>query len=657
MTELDLPHAATLRNLVSSGTNFLEKGRVQEAFAYFSRALAVEPGNIDSVHLYGVACEQPLGLSDSAKFLKRATILRPTFAAALSNLGATQSKIGDIRGALQSQKKALVLDPALSAAYMNISGIHARDSEHDLASRFSIRRLRFSPNDDQSLHNLAVAMTRLNRIDDADIAYQKTLVLAPHRSDSIFGFYKTHDDKVLKKLKSKWLIRAACIDPYSAAFHSELGLRLADLENYQEAAACFQRAMTLDPTEQEHCNNLGLSLGNIYQDIQALRFFSRAMILQRQNAFAHYNAGISLSHAGFLDESTKSYERACVIDPSHIDSLWNRSHALLLAGNYELGWREFEWRWLIEKFRNLRRTKIKKASFSDWESLHGKTILLIAEQGLGDTIQFVRYAPLLSLKGARVAISAQGPLTRLLANQSGIDVVTAWGEPLPPHDAQYFMMSLPLLFGTTLDSVPFGDSPYLRALPFDVARWSACLDAHLPVTAGAPRRLRVGIVWNGGFRPDQPDVWSLNKRRNVPLKLIADALDNPDIDFVSLQKGDPAESEIRGKENHFWRKARFCNPTSELKDFADTAALVSNLDLVIGVDTSTTHLSGALGVPTWLLNRYDTCWRWLLRRDDSPWYQSLRIYRQESNCDWQPVLSRVANDLRQYALDHRTEHP
>jgi len=657
VTQTNSQQAETVRSLVFSGTNSLEQGSVQEAIFCFSRALAIEPGNIDPVHLYGIACEQTLGLSDSAKFLKRATSLRPHFVAALCNLGAIRSKIGDADGALHTQTKALVLDPALSATYMNIAGLHARQNAHELASRFYIRRLRFSPGDDQSLHNLAVAVTRLNRIDDADIVYQKTLALAPHRSDSMFGFYKTHDDKVIKKSKSMWLIRAACIDHYSAAFHSELGLRLADLENNKGAAACFQRAMALDPAEQEHCNNLGLSLGNLYQDTQALRFFSRALVLHRQNAFAYYNAGISLGNAGQLNESIKSYERACVIDPSHIDSLWNRSHSLLLAGNYELGWREFEWRWLIKKFQNLRRTKIKKANWSGRVPFNGKTILLVSEQGLGDTIQFVRYAPLFSLKGATVAVSAQGPLTRLLANQSGIDVVTAWSEPLPPHDARYFMMSLPLLFGTTLESIPFGDSPYLRALPNEISHWSAYLDAHLPVAAGSPRRLRVGVVWNGGFRPDQPDVWSLNERRNVPLKLFADALDNPDIDFVSLQKGDPAESEIRGKENHFWRQARFCNPTPELKDFADTAALVSNLDLVIGVDTSTTHLSGALGVRTWLLNRYDTCWRWLLNREDSPWYQSLRIYRQGPNRDWQPVLLQVAQDLRRRALDHATGHP
>jgi hypothetical protein len=224
---------------------------------------------------------------------------------------------------------------------------------------------------------------------------------------------------------------------------------------------------------------------------------------------------------------------------------------------------------------------------------------------------------------------------------------------MPSFDLHCPLMSLPLAFGTTLETIPYGKEAYLQALPADVERWGRWLEERLGDTSSvgsdeAParsRRPRVGLVWNGGFRADQPELWAVNERRNVPLGLFAGALDLPGIDFVSLQKGDPAESELRAREGEYWQAGRLLNAAGELNDFADTAGLIANLDLVISVDTSTAHLAAALGKPVWILNRYDTCWRWLLGREDSPWYGSVRLYRQGADRDWRPVLERVAGDL------------
>jgi hypothetical protein len=233
------------------------------------------------------------------------------------------------------------------------------------------------------------------------------------------------------------------------------------------------------------------------------------------------------------------------------------------------------------------------------------------------------------------------PLVRLMSCQPWVSEAVKLGDAVPAYDVHCPMMSLPLAFGTTLETIPFGREAYLRALPEEVERWRERL--------GVRSRPRVGLVWNGGFRADQPELWAVNERRNVPLELFAQALDIEGIDFVSLQKGDPAESEIRGREGEYWKRGRLYNYTSELSDFADTAGLIANLDLVISVDTSTAHLSAAMGKPTWILNRYDTCWRWLLDREDSPWYGSVKLYRQGADRDWRPVLQRVSADLRQFA--------
>lgn len=182
-------------------------------------------------------------------------------------------------------------------------------------------------------------------------------------------------------------------------------------------------------------------------------------------------------------------------------------------------------------------------------------------------------------------------------------------------------------------------------MPQDVAYWANRLGAG----DAERRRLRVGLVWNGGFRPDQPELWEENSRRNIPLATYARHLDIDDIDFISLQKGDPNESELRGREREFWRRGGLVNPAADLHDFAATAGLIANLDLLVSVDTSTAHLAAALGKTTWILNRYDTCWRWLLEREDSPWYGSVRLYRQGADRNWEPVLQRVADDLRRLA--------
>jgi hypothetical protein len=322
-----------------------------------------------------------------------------------------------------------------------------------------------------------------------------------------------------------------------------------------------------------------------------------------------------------------------------------------------------EWRWNLKHGQFPGSMESGPASWCDAESLEGKTLLLTHEQGLGDTLQFCRYAPLAAARGARVVLQVPDSLVRLLRAQdwsaegtavSGRSVeVVSTADPLPSFDLHCPLMSLPLAFGTTLETIPFGKEAYLQALPAEVERWGRWLEERLGDTSSvgsdeAParsRRPRVGLVWNGGFRADQPELWAVNERRNVPLGLFAGALDLPGIDFVSLQKGDPAESELRAREGEYWQAGRLLNAAGELNDFADTAGLIAHLDLVISVDTSTAHLAAALGKPVWILNRYDTCWRWLLEREDSPWYGSVRLYRQGADRDWRPVLERVAGDL------------
>jgi hypothetical protein len=259
---------------------------------------------------------------------------------------------------------------------------------------------------------------------------------------------------------------------------------------------------------------------------------------------------------------------------------------------------------------------------------------------LGDTIQFCRYATLVAQLGATVLLEVQSPLLELLSGLEGVCQVVAEGETVPPFDYHCPLMSLPLAFRTTIGTIP-AHIPYIIAEPSKAAYWQTKLGEH--------HKPRVGLVWSGGFRPNHPEIWEINERRNIPLELIA-RINLPEFDFYSLQKGDPAESELLLREQEVWPETNLFNFAHELNDFSDTAALIENMDLVISVDTSSAHLAAAMGKPVWILNRYDNCWRWLLDRDDSPWYPTVKLYRQQRLGDWVSVLEQVRTDVSKSCL-------
>jgi hypothetical protein len=308
----------------------------------------------------------------------------------------------------------------------------------------------------------------------------------------------------------------------------------------------------------------------------------------------------------------------------------------LQLGRFEHGWRQYEWRKKGDK--PIAARNFPQRPWLGEEDIAGKTLFLWYEQGFGDTIQFCRYAKLAEARGAKVVMAVQRPLRALL--KESFPTIQFIDQDEVPTDFGYHcpLMSLPLAFGTTLATIP-ANIPYLEADAEKSLFWREKL--------GAKNKPRVGLVWSGGFRPNQPELWAVNRRRNIPLAKLA-MLKNPDIEFYSLQKGEAAEAELADAMRNHCDGPRIIDVTGLLDDFSDTAALTENLDLVISVDTSTAHLAGALGKPVWILNRVDTCWRWLLDRTDSPWYPTARLYRQEKAGDWDAVVQRVKTDLMSF---------
>lgn len=434
--------------------------------------------------------------------------------------------------------------------------------------------------------------------------------------------------------------QATKLAPGDAEAHNNLGALLKDLGRLEDAIASYQRALQAQPHFPEAWNNLGLALraqGDFVQAHEALR---RAVDLDPLTASSWSNLGVTLTMSGRHEEALACQDRALALEPGEPNFRWNRSLDLLALGKFKEGWHAFEARW-EQTNTSLSRRFPRERQWDGRNDIRGKTLLVHHEQGLGDSLQFCRFIPVLCEQGARVVVQVPKPLVRLLGSLQGVAQVIDRDDPVPGHDWHVPMMSLPACLGTDLGSIP-SRVPYLRADRDDAATWAHRLGRH--------DRPRVGLVWSGGVRTDLPKLHATNTRRNMAFAQMA-ALHLPGVDFFSLQKGDDAVAELHRDRPRHWPFPNLMDFTEELRDFADTAALVDNLDLVVSVDTATVHLAGALAKPVWILNRYDMCWRWRLDTQGSPWYPSARLFTQQTPLDWSPVITQVAQDLRHWAED------
>ena len=413
------------------------------------------------------------------------------------------------------------------------------------------------------------------------------------------------------------------------------GAAYQSLNRMEEAIKDYRAALLLKPQFPEAINNLGAALINYHKFDEALDLYSKALAMNPPvpEAF-HNNRGLVLQQIGRIDEALVDYDKSLELKPDLADARFNRSMCLLTIGdrgNYNHAWKEYESRYNKTSYP---KRDLPKPQWTGEESLEGKTIFVHGEQGIGDTLQFCRYAKLLKKRGAKVMFGVQNEVVTLLQRMDSVDIVIGDKSEIPPFDYHLPMFNLPLVFKTEVDTIP--NEPYFTADPEKVHEFS--------IKMGNKSKKRVGLVWSGGFRPNQPEVWAVNERRNIALeKLKPLQLDN--IELYSLQKGQPAEGELANSKD--WDC--LINLTPDLKSFDDTAALIANLDLVIAVDTSTMHLAAGMGKEVWLLNRFDTCWRWFLDRSDSPWYPTVKIFRQPKLGDWDSVIQQVKEELEKWS--------
>jgi tetratricopeptide (TPR) repeat protein len=511
----------------------------------------------------------------------------------------------------------------------------------------------------------AMALHRSGRLAEAEAAYREILARQPdnvecHRRLSSIAF--THadypralhhidaalaqvpDDAELHNNRAATLIelnqledaiasctRAITLDPASATAFNNRGAALRERERFEEALADYARATALKPDFAEAFSNTGIVLHELGRFMEALACYDRALALEPDDAIALFNRGITLGALGRFDEELASYSRAQAIAPNFINAHLNEAFCRLSIGDFERGWEKYEWRWRTPRGQRTRRTHAQP-EWNGRDHIAGKTVLLYAEQGFGDTIQFSRYVAMIAARGARIILEVQPQLKRLLSNLAGADTVLGYGEPSPPFDLHFPLLSLPRVLGTRLDTIPPLTKPL--SAPRDlIQQWEKRL--------GQKHGPRVGIVWSGYPHPANRN----DRKRSLPLQNIL-ALRDQRFSFVSLQKeitpGDRELLAARGPEiTHFG---------TELIDFAETAALASLMDVVVSIDTAVAHLAASLARPTVILLPFAPDWRWLHKREDSPWYPTARLVRQSRPGDWDWVLERVTGDLRRMSL-------
>ncbi|MGA2215484.1 MAG: tetratricopeptide repeat-containing glycosyltransferase family protein [Bryobacteraceae bacterium] len=483
--------------------------------------------------------------------------------------------------------------------------------------------LQIDPRSKSAYLSLADALLQLKLFQPASIACRQALLVAPGDREI--------SQKLAAALRAEGQLESArdVLQSLCAANSRDWGSRfllagvLADMGQEQQAIRHLQQAISLQPRFPEASNNLALLLRAAGETGEAEAQLRKALAIRPDYAAAWNNLGNLCVELSRTAEAADCYSRAISLDPEYAEAHTNRALVSLLHGNFDEGWREYEWRWKQPG------AQIRTLPRPAWDGslIEGKTILLHSEQGAGDTIQFIRYAGLLRQQGAKVLLHCQESLRTLLGGMPEVAQVFSGPVPAPEFDVHAPLMSLPRLFGTRVDSIPGfipGETPYLRPLA----------DSPAPRDLASCSSFRVGLVWRGN--PSHRN----DRNRSIPLDLLQDLAAVEGARFFSLQLN-PSGAEVQ------WLRSRTIFDLSPgLSDYAATAGCLAELNLLITVDTSVAHLAGALGRPVWTLLPACNDWRWLQDREDTPWYPSMRLFRQNGLRNWRPVADRVASDLR-----------
>ncbi len=650
----------TVKELVAQATVAYASGDFVRAIPIYDKVIALRPDHAEAHYKRGNALKD-LGRFDAALASYDAAVrYDPDFGYAWCNRGVILQSLSRYEAALASYDRAIALDSADAHAHTNRGSLLQTLSRWDGALASYDRALELDPRQAGTWFHRGNVLRALRRLDAASASYAQAVTLKPDLCEAHYnrGVLLEHTHQARAALAS--YDRAIAINPQLHQAHFNRAGVLKGLKELESALAGYDRAIAAKADYAEAHSNRGAVLQELGRWADALASYDRSITIMPGHAAGHFNRGNLLAASCRWDEALASYDRAIALDPGYAaahcergrvlmevkqpmeaissfsravalqpqfaEAQYNMSLALLLCGDYAGGWMQHEWRWKNAERLSLNEEQARTQPL--WlgaESPAGKTVLLYCEQGLGDTLQFCRFVKSVAALGATVILEVQAPLASLLAGLEGVSRVVVAGSLPPDIDYRCPLMSLPLALNTTLGTIPAA-SGYLCGDTAQVARWRGRLENRV-----GPR---IGLAWSGNPRHGN------DHRRSVPLADWAGTLPR-EFQYICVQK------EIRPADQAFLAGNSWIGRfDDELQNFGDTAALCESLDLVISVDTSVAHLCGALGRPTWIMLAYNPDWRWLLDREDSPWYETARLYRQPAIGAWHEVFGRITADLR-----------
>jgi Flp pilus assembly protein TadD len=570
-------------------------GKSEKAVNYLRKAIACDPQDSSLPNSLGIILAEQGQLPEAVNSFQQAIALNPNHFNAYSNLGNTLRMQGKLQEAIVSLQTALDLNADWVPAHGNLGVAYLEQENFDLAETHLRRAIAINPNYVDAHYNLGIVLDKQKQPEQAIASYSKAIALAP-------GYLKAY---------------------------VALGNLLQAEGQVESAILNFEQALAIDPKNADVYTGLAVALNSQGDAEAAIARLRQAIALNPNHARAYTCLGGVMWRQGKLEQATNHYRTATQLEPDQAEAHLGLAQSLLAIGDFRGGFAEFEWRWKLVPFSSL------SQPLWDGSNLQGETILLRAEGGFGDIIQFVRYAALVAEAG-RVILVCQPSLQRLLATAPGVDQVVVEGD-LPEFQAQAPLMSLPRILETTPETIP-AQIPYL-APP---AGHEFKLE-QLPET-----KFKVGLVWASGHKADRGLTNYLNvmlresqQARSFPVAMYAGVLAIANVSFYSLQVGPNAAELVELGD-----RSQLQDLSPHIQDFADTAALISQMDLVISVDTAVAHLAGALGKPVWILLSHNPDWRWFLADEDTPWYPTLRLFRQSSPGDWTGVLAEVADALQ-----------
>ena len=574
---------------LQSAMELHRKGASAQAKLLYEGILESQPDNFDALQLLGVLASQTKNYEASVALIAKAIAINPGQATVHSNLGFALKSLGRYAESVDSNLNAIKLKPDFADAHLHCGLAYlAMNRPLQAVDSFDqVIALRF--NDAQAYCNRGVALAKLGRFEEAIASYQTAISFKPDFAEAHFNW----------------------------------GNALQSLHSYERAVAIYDQAIALRADYADAYTNRGNAFKELGRHQEAVASYASAIARKPGNFEAYLNQGAAYYECLEIEKALACYDQSLQIRPDYAEAHWNKALALLLSGDFETGFKLHEWRWRCSTFTSKRRD-FAQALWLGSESLEGKTILLHAEQGLGDTIQFCRYCVIVQALGATVLLEVQAPLIRLLSSLSGVSRLIRQGDPLPEFDFHCPLMSLPLALKTRTDSIPSA-ARYLASEPDKGASWKLKL--------GNRNKPRVGIAWSGSEQHKN------DKNRSMALAELMRHMPT-EYTYVSLQK------ESRDRDKAALNEFNIAHFEEEIGDFSDTAALCDLMDLVISVDTSVAHLSGALGKSVCLLLPFVPDWRWLIERQDNPWYPSMKIYRQDSTRQWKLPSSIIEDNLK-----------